>query len=60
MSIVEFEEYIPHEVSETICVFCGNRALRIYPEVTPLRILECDNCLRIGGIIKTGQDLDYY
>ena len=55
---VNIEEYKPHEVAETICLFCFNRTISVYPVKALLKTHECGNCWKIGGIIKTGQSLD--
>lgn len=51
--IVPIEANMPHKVSEVICVFCGHRWISARPCVTLLK-----NCLKTGGVIETGQDLD--
>ena len=56
--IVPIEANMPHKVSEVICVFCGHRWISVRPCVTLLKKLECPNCLKTGGVIETGQDLN--
>lgn len=53
----DFLENIPHEVSELICLKCGNRWIGVYPQETLLKELEC-KCGCVGMVIKTGQTLD--
>lgn len=55
--MIEFEEHLPHEVSELICLKCLHRWIGVYPEGTPLKDLECQ-CGAVGYVIKTGQTLD--
>lgn len=54
--IVDINNNIPHEVSEVICLKCLNRWIAVYPEDTPLKMLEC-KCGEIGYVIKTGQTM---
>lgn len=54
--IVSMEEYIPHLVSEVICIKCRKRWIAVYPEVTWLKDLECENC-GPGFVINTGQPI---
>ena len=54
--IVDIEEYIPHEVSEVICVKCCHRWISVRPKGTLLKNIECPNCGK-GYVIKTGQDI---
>ena len=55
--IVNFEEYIPHKVSETICVKCGHRQIDVRPINTLLKNLKCPECGRVGLIIETGEEI---
>lgn len=55
--VINIEVNIPHIVAELICVKCGKRWIGVWPETTPLRDLECENC-GAGYVIKTGQDLE--
>lgn len=55
--IVNFEEHIPHKVSETICVKCGHRQIDVRPVDTLLKDLECPECGRVGFIIETGEEI---
>lgn len=57
LHIVSNEEYLPHEVSEVICLKCLRRWIAVYPSQTLLKELECQ-CGEIGFIIKTGQTID--
>ena len=54
--IADIEENIPHEVAELICLKCHKRWLGVYPEETPLSMLQCV-CGEVGYVIKTGQTL---
>lgn len=51
------DEKAPHCVSEVICIDCCYRWIAVFPEDTPLRLLECGRCHQQGFVIKTGQDL---
>lgn len=55
--IVGFEERLPHQTAEVICVKCLNRYICVWPVGTYLKTLECGNC-GPGYIIKTGQELE--
>lgn len=55
--IANFEEYIPHKISETICVKCGHRQIDVRPADTLLKDLECPECSRVGFIIETGEEI---
>jgi len=50
-------KYLPHKVSEVICVKCGERWIAVRPADTFLRHLECENCGR-GYVIETGQEIN--
>lgn len=54
--VTYFEDYMPHEVSEVICLKCLHRWVAVYPETTFLKQLECP-CGEIGYVIKTGQTI---
>lgn len=56
--IVNFDEYIPHKVSEVICVKCGKRWVSIRPTRTLLKELECPQCHEQGFVIETGEVVD--
>lgn len=56
LHIVSNEEYLPHEVSEVICLKCLHRWIAVYPSQTLLKELECE-CGEIGYVIKTGQTI---
>lgn len=56
LHIISNEEYLPHEVSEVICLKCLHRWVAVYPSQTLLKELECQ-CGEIGFVIKTGQTL---
>ncbi len=53
MKVVELEDYKEHITAETICVFCGERSIRVWPTSCPMKNLEC-SCGIIGGVILTG------
>lgn len=55
--MIDFEAYLPHEVSEVICLKCYRRWIAVYPKDTLLKQLEC-KCGEVGYVIKTGQTLD--
>lgn len=52
--VIHFEDYLPHEVSEVICLKCLHRWVAVYPETTLLKQLEYP-CGEVGYVIKTGQ-----
>lgn len=54
---IDFEAYLPHVVSEVICVKCGHRWISVRPEKTLLKDLVCPNCGQ-GYVIETGQILE--
>ncbi len=54
--MIDFEENLPHEVAELICVKCLRRWIGVYPTETPLKRLECE-CGCRGYVIKTGQTI---
>ena len=56
--ILDFEENIPHKVSETICIKCGYRAITVRPLETLLKQLECGKCGKIGYVIETGEGIN--
>jgi len=57
MAIIrDIDEYLPHKVSEVICVKCGNRWISVRPEKTLLKELECPNC-GAGWVVETGEDM---
>lgn len=55
--IVGIEDNLPHEVSEVICLKCLRRWIAVYPQSTPLKMLEC-KCREVGYVIKTGQTIE--
>lgn len=55
--IIPIEQFLPHKVSEVICVKCGKRWIAVRPENTLLKQLECANCGQ-GFVIETGESLD--
>lgn len=56
-TIVNFDDYQPHEVRETMCWRCGRRWIAVYPEKTLLKELECPGCHEKGFAFATGQTL---
>lgn len=56
---IGMEQLLPQDVSEVICVKCYKRWIAVFPEMVPLKELECPNCGR-GYVIKTGQTLYEY
>ena len=58
--IIELDEHRPHECFEAICLHCKFRWLAVCPvDVVPMKDWECDECGKMGGIIRTGQPLDF-
>jgi Zn finger protein HypA/HybF involved in hydrogenase expression len=55
--IIDFEAYLPHKVSEVICVKCGLRWISVRPEKTLLKEMECPKCGR-GFVIETGEEME--
>ena len=53
--VTPIEENMPHRTAELICLRCMHRYQGVWPEVTPLKKLECPNCNRVGFIITTGE-----
>lgn len=56
LEIVSNEEYLPHEVSEVICLKCLHRWIAVYLSKTLLKELQC-KCGAVGYVIKTGQTI---
>lgn len=56
-NILSFEAYLPHKVSEVICVKCGKRWIAVRPEKTLLKSLVCENC-GPGFVIETWEEMD--
>jgi hypothetical protein len=52
--VINFEESLPHKVSEVICVKCGKRWTAARPEKTLLKNIECPDG-HIGFVIETGE-----
>ncbi len=57
-NVVRMEEYLPHSVSELICVKCGHRWIGVYPSAMPLKDFRCAGCMETGGVILTGQPIE--
>ncbi len=56
MKIINFEQNLPHKVSEVICLRCLNRWIAVRPEDTLLKQLECPLCGK-GLVIETGEEI---
>lgn len=56
-NIINFDEHIPHKVSEVICVKCGKRWISVRPTRTRLKELECPQCNEQGFVIETGEEI---
>ena len=56
--MIDFESNQQHEVSELICLNCHYRYIGVYPTKTLLKELECNQCGKVGYIIKTGQTIE--
>ena len=57
-NVVDIEEYMPHMLSEVICVKCCKRWISVRPAGTLLKDLECPQCGCSGNVIETGENLD--
>ncbi|MDR1301447.1 MAG: hypothetical protein LBK43_03135 [Treponema sp.] len=55
--VIDISDFMPHKVSEVICIKCGKRWIAIRPENTLLEDMECPNH-HIGFVIETGEELD--
>lgn len=55
--IVDINEYVPHKVSEVICVSCKKRWIAVRPQQTRLKDMECPKCRKAGFVIETGEEL---
>ena len=54
---VDFEDLMPHNVDEVICVKCLKRWIAVYPTACSLKEIECPNCGN-GFVIKTGEEIE--
>ncbi len=54
---VDFQNELPHKLSEVICVKCGHRWIAVRPAGTLLKSLECSNC-GPGFAIETGEVME--
>lgn len=54
--VILLESQLPHNVSEVICVKCGQRWIAVRPTKTRLKDLECSNCGK-GYVIETGEKI---
>ena len=52
---ISIEEYMPHKVSEVICIDCKHRWIAVRPTNTLLKDLECPQCGQQGYVIETGE-----
>ena len=52
---INIEEYMPHKVSEVICINCKYRWIAVRPTDTLLKELECSQCGLQGYVIETGE-----
>ena len=57
--IVDINEFIPHKVSEVICVKCAYRWVAVRQVITLLKDIECPWCGKQGFVIETGETIDY-
>ena len=53
-------DYIPHKVSEVICLKCLYRWIAARPAETLLKSLECPCCHKSGFVIETGETVEQY
>ena len=49
---ISIDEYMPHKVSEVICIGCKYRWISVRPTDTLLKNLECPQCGLQGYVIK--------
>ena len=56
--VFEFDDYIPHEVKELICIGCKYRFIDVSPCGLVLKDMVCPECGKTGYLICTGQDLE--
>ncbi len=52
---ISIEEYMPHKVSEVICIDCKYRWIGVRPTYTLLKDLECPQCGLQGYVVETGE-----
>ena len=57
MNVTNIDEYLPHKISEVICINCKYRWIAIRGESVLLKNLECPKCNQAGFVINTGEDL---
>ena len=57
MNVTNIDEYLPHKISEVICINCKYRWIAIRPESSILKDLKCPKCKQTGFVINTGEDL---
>jgi hypothetical protein len=55
---LEYEENIPHEVSEVMCINCKKRWIAVRPTITLLKDIDCPGCNQTGYVIETGQKIN--
>lgn len=56
-NVVDIEAFLPHEVTELICLRCRHRWISVHRTNTNLREYQCPRCRRRGTVIHTGQRL---
>jgi DNA-directed RNA polymerase subunit RPC12/RpoP len=56
-NVVCIEAYLPHEVTELVCLRCRHRWISVHRTNTNLREYRCPRCRRMGMVIHTGQTL---
>lgn len=52
---ISINEFLPHKVSEVICINCKYRWIAVRPVDTLLKELECPQCRQQGYVIETGE-----
>ena len=55
--IINFEDRLPHDVAEVICINCKKRWVAVYPSDVLLKELQCPKCKQFGYVIMTGQQI---
>lgn len=51
-------DYLPHKVSEVICLKCLYRWFSVRPVNVLLKRLQCPKCKNSGFTIETGESID--
>ena len=57
-NVINFEDHLPHEVAEVICINCKKRWIAVFPSDMWLKDLQCPGCKQQGYVIMTGQAID--